>query len=189
MIDSCNDSSGYFSFTLALLVQLALLHVPARVMSRRPVTRGPLWITALAAAGAMALLLVGVLLSIWDIQYSVYRVAPRDVPNYRAALALVLVLASWVGWAVYFHRATRTNASRGVSQRLVRCLWAGSALELLVAVPCHVVARRQSQCCAGMATAYGLAFGLSVMLFSFGPSVYFLFAERWRRLHPDLQGR
>jgi hypothetical protein len=24
-----------------------------------------------------------------------------------------------------------------------------------------------------------------VMLFSFGPAVFFLFADRWRRLHPD----
>jgi len=26
-----------------------------------------------------------------------------------------------------------------------------------------------------------------VMLFSFGPAVYFLFVDRWRRLHPQPQ--
>jgi hypothetical protein len=30
----------------------------------------------------------------------------------------------------------------------------------------------------------GITFGLSIMLLSFGPGVFFLFAERWRRLHP-----
>ena len=30
-----------------------------------------------------------------------------------------------------------------------------------------------------------LVLGISVMLFSFGPSVFFLFAARWKRLHPN----
>jgi hypothetical protein len=33
-------------------------------------------------------------------------------------------------------------------------------------------------------TFVGLTMGFSVMLFSFGPGVFFLFVERWRRLHP-----
>jgi hypothetical protein len=33
-------------------------------------------------------------------------------------------------------------------------------------------------------TFIGITFGLSVMLFSFGPAVFFLYVDRWRRLHP-----
>jgi hypothetical protein len=36
-------------------------------------------------------------------------------------------------------------------------------------------------------TFIGLTMGMSVMLFSFGPGVFFLFAARWRRLHPEPQ--
>jgi hypothetical protein len=34
----------------------------------------------------------------------------------------------------------------------------------------------------------GLTLGLSVMLFSFGPAVFFLYVDRWRRLHPAPPG-
>jgi hypothetical protein len=36
-----------------------------------------------------------------------------------------------------------------------------------------------------MFTFFGLTMGISVMLLSFGPAVYFLYAERWRRTHPQ----
>ena len=58
-------------------------------------------------------------------------------------------------------------------------------VELLIAVPTHVVARCRDYCCAGLMTFIGLTMGVSVMLFAYGPAVYFLFAERWRRLHPN----
>ena len=38
---------------------------------------------------------------------------------------------------------------------------------------------------AGVMTFIGLTLGISVMLFSFVPAVFFLYAERWRRLHPE----
>ena len=56
---------------------------------------------------------------------------------------------------------------------------------MLVAVPTHIVARHRGYCCAGVYTFIGISFGLAVLLLSFGPSVYFLYAERWRKLHPE----
>jgi hypothetical protein len=55
---------------------------------------------------------------------------------------------------------------------------------LLIAVPTHIVARCRDYCCAGFMTFLGLTMGVSVMLFAFGPALLFLFAERWKRLHP-----
>jgi hypothetical protein len=69
--------------------------------------------------------------------------------------------------------------------RLCRWLFRGSILELLIAVPTHIVARYRDYCCAGVMTFIGLTMGMSVMLFSFGPGVFFLFAARWQRLHPQ----
>ncbi len=37
-------------------------------------------------------------------------------------------------------------------------------------------------------TFIGLSLGISVMLFSFGPAVFFLYVDRWRRLHPGPAG-
>jgi hypothetical protein len=72
-----------------------------------------------------------------------------------------------------------------VVSRQCRYLLRGSILELLVAVPTHIVARYRNYCCAGFLTFVGIAFGVSVMLFSFGPGVFFLFVQRWKRLHPQ----
>jgi hypothetical protein len=68
--------------------------------------------------------------------------------------------------------------------RQCRLLLKGSILELLIAVPTHIIARYRDYCCAGFMTFIGLTMGISVMLFSFGPAVFFLYVERWKRLHP-----
>lgn len=84
----------------------------------------------------------------------------------------------------------RCLARGPVRSDLVRCqcrLWLkGSILELLVAVPTHVVARHRDYCCAGFLTFCGIVFGAAVMLLSSGPGVFFLFVERWKRLHPQI---
>jgi hypothetical protein len=54
----------------------------------------------------------------------------------------------------------------------------------LIAVPTHVVVRCRDYCCAGFLTFIGLTMGVSVMLFAYGPAVFFLYVERWKRLHP-----
>jgi len=57
-------------------------------------------------------------------------------------------------------------------------------LELLVAVPSHVIVRRRDDCCAPMGTFWGITTGISVMLLCFGPGVFFLFVERFQKLKP-----
>jgi hypothetical protein len=57
----------------------------------------------------------------------------------------------------------------------------GSILELLIAVPSHIVARRRGDCCAPLLSFWGIATGVTVMLLAFGPGVFFLLVERVRR--------
>jgi len=88
----------------------------------------------------------------------------------------------WLGWAAAFWRHLRSpDAGTGMA-RLVRLLLAGSVAELLVAVPCHVYVRSKDYCCAGAVSLAGLATGWAVLLFAFGPGVFFLFLARVRRL-------
>lgn len=63
---------------------------------------------------------------------------------------------------------------------MCRWLLRGSILEVIVAIPSHVIARRRDECCAPDFTLVGIIAGLSVALLSFGPGVFFLFAERVR---------
>jgi hypothetical protein len=87
-----------------------------------------------------------------------------------------------------FYRSSRTVPATDVITQQCRYLLKGSILELLIAIPTHIVARARDYCCAGFYTFIGIAFGISVMIFSFGPGLFFLFAARWKRLQP-LPGR
>jgi len=64
----------------------------------------------------------------------------------------------------------------------------GSIIELLIAVPTHIVSRSRDYCGGGFMTFIGLTLGISVMLFSYGPAVFFSYVDRWRRLHPAPAG-
>ena len=109
-----------------------------------------------------------------------------DAAEAHLKILVALVVAVWVVWTLVFYRTGRN--AMGVVSRQCRYLLRGSILELLVAVPTHIVARHRDYCCAGAMTFIGMAFGVSVMLFSFGPGVFFLFIQRWKRLHPQPKG-
>jgi hypothetical protein len=92
---------------------------------------------------------------------------------------IVLLLALWLLWGLLFYlyaKGTPTAATR-----LLGWLMKGSILELLIAVPCHVIVRRRGDCCAPLLSGYGIATGLAIMLLSFGPSVLFLYQKRLER--------
>jgi hypothetical protein len=66
--------------------------------------------------------------------------------------------------------------------RLYRWLVAGSVLELLIAVPSHVVVNRRHDCRAPFVSSFGVATGLAMLLMSIGPGALFLFRARMRRI-------
>lgn len=160
--------------------QLALLSVPVRVASGRPLTRGALWPTVLVAG-----LMMGILVTAAFLAYDEFAYRGNDNGNWLAWSGFAAGAVTWVVWAFIFGRAARAEPPRDLVTRQCRLLYQGSILELMIAVPTHIVARYRNYCCAGIMTFIGLTMGISVMLFAFGPALYFLFAERWRRLHPS----
>ncbi|MDD5141153.1 MAG: hypothetical protein PHY43_12940 [Verrucomicrobiales bacterium] len=96
----------------------------------------------------------------------------------------IVVIFFWVIWAFIFRRFAKADDEISLTKRATRWLLRGSILELLVAVPSHVIVRRRDDCCAPAGTLWGIATGISVMLLCFGPGVYFLFVERCRKLKP-----
>ena len=82
----------------------------------------------------------------------------------------------WLLWAIFFYFYLRNSSA--IVTRMVSWLLRGSVLELLVVVPCHVIVRRRHDCSAPIATSFGIATGLAIMLLSFGPSVLFLYKKR-----------
>ncbi len=82
----------------------------------------------------------------------------------------------WLFWGFVFYGYSR-NSSSAVTQA-VAWLLKGSVLELLVAVPCHIIVRHRKDCSAPVVTSFGISTGIAVMLLSFGPSVLFLYKQR-----------
>ncbi|HXJ07305.1 MAG TPA: hypothetical protein VNH65_19560 [Candidatus Acidoferrum sp.] len=82
----------------------------------------------------------------------------------------------WLLWGILFYFYFRNTSA--VVTRLLSWLLKGSVLELLIAVPCHIIVRRRHDCSAPVVTSFGIASGLAIMLLTFGPSVLFLYKKR-----------
>jgi len=167
------------------LAQAALLVVPVRVESRRPVTTRWLFWPALAAMIMLLVLAGGIFVAVWETIANTHDLTyPVMIIAFVSPVGIV-----WLAWAVIFGYYTVRGGRVNFMSRLVRSLIAGSILELLVAVPAHVLARARGYCCAGFGTFWGIAAGISVMLFAFGPAVFVLFARRYggirRPGHPN----
>jgi hypothetical protein len=85
-------------------------------------------------------------------------------------------LIVWLLWGAIFYWYARNSAE--IVTRAVSWLLKGSVLELLIAVPCHVIVRRRHECSAPIVTSFGIGTGIAIMLLSFGPSVLFLIKRR-----------
>jgi hypothetical protein len=179
-IDDIYSSWFYWSVLgVMMLAQATLLTVPVSVANRRPVSQRSL-LFPLIASGLMAGCVV------FGTAYSLYEFITKGLTDSDWGWGMIFcALLVWCLWTVIFYRLSRDKNPRDVISKQCRYLLGGSILELLVAVPTHVVARSRDYCCAGAMTFLGLASGISVMLFSFGPGVFFLFVDRWKKLHPQ----
>jgi hypothetical protein len=166
-----------------VLAQGVMLFVPVELSLKRPTSRRSVLWPILASGLMTGLLASGAALAIDEF------IRKEKAGTNDAALPWLALLVCWALWSFAFYRAGRDAVPMDVITRQCRYLLKGSILELLVAVPTHLVARARDYCCAGFWTFLGIAFGVSVMLFSFGPGVFFLFAARWKRLHPQLGQR
>ena len=84
----------------------------------------------------------------------------------------------WFVWGVVFYMY-RQQLSERLDLAINRVI-AGSILQLLIAVPCHIIVRQRNDCSAPGVTAFGIASGIAIMLLAFGPAVVFLYQKRLR---------
>jgi hypothetical protein len=164
--------------TGVLALELALLFTPVRQGRRRPLTRASLWIPILATGCCVGLLGWGMALALSELALGFE--GTGDIFLVLAAIPAFL----WSGWALVFWRLGLRRVPDLLAARLHRWLYAGSVLELLVAVPAHVVCRRRTECCAGIYTGLGIAIGIATMLLAFGPSIAILYFRRCRDIRP-----
>jgi len=173
------DGAYWAALAVFVAAQAVMLFVPVELSLGRPTSqRSVLW-PILASGLMIGVLGAGIVVSLNEF----FRKGNADSTSLAVPFGVLLGL--WAVWTIVFSRTSRGAAAMDVVTVQCRYLLKGSILELLVAVPTHIVARARDYCCAGFWTFVGIAFGVSVMLFSFGPGVFFLFAARWKRLHPQ----
>jgi hypothetical protein len=184
---------GYWLWLVVLLAgQALLLLLPIHIAERRLPARRPLKTPVIVTAFFLANLVFAGIFSIvcagfgdkipeyFDLSY------PNDPSGVGALLtAISTLLIFWLVWSIVFRHFAATDSPESLLKRSIRWLLRGSILELLVAVPSHIIVRRREDCCAPIGTFWGIATGISVMLLCFGPGVFFLFVERCQRLQPQ----
>jgi hypothetical protein len=170
-------ASGVYPAWLALFAGGPLVLLLVRV--ERPGRRArPCRRVALAAAAAGSALSLLVLAA----SANLVAVAIGDGDGWLVAVwgLLAVWLGAWLFWALLLWRkGERLLDPAGPAYRW---LVAGSVLELLIALPAHIIVRQRGDCCAPMVTAAGLAMGLATLLVALGPGALFLYRARMRRL-------
>jgi hypothetical protein len=191
---------GYWLWLAMLLAgQALLLLLPINIAERRLPARRPLKTPIIVTGFFLANLCFAGIFSILcaiftDRAFELFDLSalfsPNSQPNTNnsglgALFTMIFtVLVFWLIWAIIFSRYAKSDEPDALIKRATRWLLRGSILELIVAVPSHVIVRRRDDCCAPAGTFWGIATGISVMLLCFGPGVYFLFVERFQKLKP-----
>ena len=166
---------------IVIISQMLLLIIPVRIVKKRPKPQRGLWLTAIAAGALFAIVVLGI---VWSIAAAIF--GDDSIAGIVPLLALIFLLINWIVWSCIFRAFARNADPHSYIRRLMKWLLRGTILELLVAVPSHVIVRHKDVCCAGHITATGIATGLAVMLISFGPGIYFLYADRIKSKKPKI---
>lgn len=82
----------------------------------------------------------------------------------------------WVFWSAVFYLHYRGTSD--IVSSAVAWLLKGSILELLIAIPAHIIVRQRNDCSAPGVTSWGIVTGIAIMLLCFGPSVLALYKKR-----------
>ncbi len=195
---------SYWGIILGMgLTQYLFLSVPIRMERNKRVGTLPVFWTICTSGLMMAFLAVAAYFTLHE--FLTQTSLGGNKKFWRLYFPLALGLGFWFFWGIIFFKSrpvintenpspseTLTPASiREMStaietwiSRLSRFLLAGSIVELLIAVPAHILVRGKNYCCAGISTFFGISTGIAVLLFSFGPAVFFLFLHRAKKLKP-----
>lgn len=154
----------------------SLIAVPVRARRNRPLSRRSVWIPLIGS-----ILLFGALCAAAG-----FAALELLHPGSNSSVPWLLFTGAglvWMGWTIFFAFLARSLDPLSLNTRLYKSLFVGSVLELLVAVPMHLVVRRRSECCAGIVTGMAICVGALVAILALGPGVFFLYRRRWKETY------
>jgi hypothetical protein len=157
--------------------QALLLFLSVDTSWRRTQPRRHIAVTVVFASFLAALLTGSALFAL---EVSVYGdhapPAFKGSEGWFVVMIVTIWIGAWVFWGTLFHQYYR-DSSNAVSAA-VSWLLKGSVLELLIAVPAHVIVRQRGDCSAPAVTGFGIVTGIAIMLLCFGPGVLALYKKK-----------
>ncbi len=160
-------------------IQALMLLFPVKTDAEAPKPQRLIWVPVVTAALLFSILVLG---AVWSILMAIWGDDIFENYFYRASFAFVIFC--WSVWLVVFYRFYRHVEARTLFRHITTWLIRGSIVELLVAVPSHIIVRRREDCSAPGFTYFGIAAGLVIMAIAFGPGLFFLFRERFEKMKP-----
>lgn len=167
------------AFAVAVLVftfasQALFLLGSGKLELSRPIRGWRLVMPAAVAGLMLAILILGAGLALSELFY-------LDTAEWISVALLALVAASWIVWSLLLFVYCQGWERFNIIGRLTGLIFAGSLATLLVSIPAHIIVSRRPGCFVGLFTALGIASGIYVMLWSFGPAILLLFFREKRR--------
>ena len=164
------------------LAEAFLLMYPVKAAEEAPIPRRSVWVPIIAMAFLFSVLLLGVVVSIAMAVFG-----DDALYSYFMWGYFVFLVVGWIAWAWLFFCFIRNADPQAFIRKILGLLIKGSVLELLVAVPSHIIVRKRGDCCAPAMTSWAMAAGVIIMLLAFGPGLFFLFRERFEKMKPKSQ--
>jgi hypothetical protein len=156
-----------------LLMGVSLMVIPVQRRLHRGVTKRSIWIPLLGSSVLIAMLAFCVNMAVQDANFG-------DV--LRPKLAIAITAACWAFWVVVFASIALAGNAQSAASWLYKALLTANLLELLIAVPAHLVARRRTECCAGIPSAIAIIMGAAMAVVVIGPIMFWLYYRRWERI-------
>jgi len=160
-------------------IQALMLLFPVKTTAEAPKPQRLIWVPVVTAALLFSILVLGV---VWSILMAIW--GDDILEGYLLWASFAFVIFCWIVWLFVFYRFYRRVEAKTLFRRITTWLIRGSIVELLVAVPSHIIVRRRDECSAPGFTYLGIAAGLVIMAIAFGPGLFFLFRERFERMKP-----
>ena len=160
-------------------IQALMLLFPVKTVAEAPKPQRLIWVPVVTAALLFSILILGV---VWSILMAIW--GDDIIVGYFFGASFTFVIFCWIVWLFVFYRFYRGVEAKTLFRRITTWLVHGSIVELLVAVPSHIIVRRRNECSAPGLTYVGIAAGLVIMAVAFGPGLYFLFRQRFERMKP-----
>lgn len=183
-ISSVNDFiSSFGDFWILILpmvsAQILLLFLSVDTSWRRMKPQRHMALTAGLVGLMLAILVISVVFAIGSARMGddfLDSLAADSEENWKMLVEPLAAILIWVFWAVMFYLFSKHKSN--VIDSAISWLLRGSVLELLIAVPCHLIIRQRTDCCAPVVSAFGIATGIAIMLMAFGPGALLLYQRK-----------